>query len=128
MAAWTRDDVKNIAPEFGVASDQVLDRYIAWASSEVNEDVHGARAARAGALLTAHLLTVLPYGVSGSNTSSSQSAGPVVRERVGDVEVQYSDPSSSISQAITSAGLGQSKYGVEYSRLVRLAACGPWAL
>lgn len=123
MAEWTNADVIAVAPEFVSLDPVIVDRYIAIAEQEINPRVFGARTARAGALLTAHLLTVTPpAGV----TPAAAPVGPIASESVGGVSVSYAVPA--LSGAGLAAGLALSRYGVEYSRMVRQCAAGPWVL
>jgi hypothetical protein len=117
MAEWTKDDVKLIAPEFAAVDDATLDQYIAFAYTEVNPCAFGSRTVRAGALMTAHLLTVLPpAGV----TPKASASGPVQSRSVGGVSVTYA--TVQLSGAALSSGLAMSKYGIEFARLSRISA------
>jgi hypothetical protein len=122
-APWTVTDVKALASEFSGLSDPEIQRFINDAALEINTAVFGAKAVRAGTLLTAHLLTTLTPGASGGPAV----AGPIQSERVGDVQTTYAVPTigSPLGQA---AGLATSKYGVEYARLVRQCASGAWVI
>lgn len=116
MAEWTRADVKAVAPEFTSVGDATLDQYIGWAYDLVNPTAFGNRTVFAGALMTAHLLTTLPpLGFSGGGSAG---AFPVQSRTVGSVSVTYAVPQ--VQGAGTAQGLATSKYGVQFSALVRL--------
>jgi hypothetical protein len=113
-AEWTKDDVKAIAPEFATLDDATLDRYIGWAFNQVNPCAFKDRTPFAGALMTAHLLTVLPSagGVGGTT-------GPVVSRSVGGVSVTYG---AVALQGAATVGLDRSKYGIQFAQLASVSA------
>lgn len=123
MAAWTSADVVAIAPEFAAVAAGTLDLYVARAELQLSVGAFGAQAQLAGALLTAHLLTVLPpAGV----TSAPKPVGPIQSTSVGGVSVTYAV--STTAEAASRSGLGLSKYGVEFSRMTRNRALGAQVL
>lgn len=121
MAAWTLADVRAVAPEFRDAPDEAIDRAIEQAALFVAPDVLKARSKYAGALLTAHLLTLFPAeGV----TPGAATPGPVASQSVGGVSVSYAIPPMSGGEL--GASFTESKYGRLYSQILRLSAGGPW--
>lgn len=122
MAAWTTQDVKDIAPEFAELDATILDRYIGYAELQVNPAAFGVKTKLVGSLLTAHLLTVLPPA-GGSRTAPP---APVQSRSVGQVSVSYAV--MPFNPANVRASLTLSRYGAEYARLVSLAAFGAQVL
>jgi hypothetical protein len=114
----TPADIRNFAPEFDSAelTDPRIQIYIDMADGEINEDAWGSRAKTAEILLTCHMLKM-----AGANASST-GTGPITGMSVGDVSVQYAAPQ--VSAVGLEASLAMSKYGLEYARLVKLAAFG----
>jgi hypothetical protein len=109
MADTTADNVKLIAPELVTFIDDnaslttlILDDVAA----QVESAIYGNKQERAQRYLAAHFLTLSKQGSEGL---SSGAAGPVKREKVGDVEFEYS---SNISKAFSDLSrLDETKYG-----------------
>lgn len=112
-----------VAPEFSSVAADTLAVYLDLAEGEINVALWGKRAARGAAFLTAHLLTLFPpTGV----TPKATEPGPVQSRTVGQVSVTYAV--AALDSGSLKAGLGQSRYGIEYARLVRIGCFGPQVL
>lgn len=124
MAEWVPQDVRDIAPEFASLTDPQIQPWIDRAYNQINPDAFGDSTAFAGALLTAHLLTIFPpAGV----TVAPGAPGPVSSESVGQVSVSYAVPPVKTRAALTGT-LGQSRYGIEFSRMIELTGFSPQVL
>lgn len=119
----TPTELKASYPEFASLSDLVVQAQLDTADEQINEDAWGSRAKRAEMLLACHLLIV--SGALGSGTGGGAGGGPIQSARVGDVSVTYASTNAlAVQLQGLDPGLAQSRYGVEYARLVRLAAMG----
>lgn len=129
MAVWTKDNVRAIAAEMSVAngvSDAVIDLYISMAEKQIDDRVFGDSTIDAGSYLTAHMLKIDGYGAAGQGAGGG-AAGPVTGITVGRVSVQYADTASKTGSGV-SADLARSRYGITYSRFVRLAVPTPFVI
>lgn len=111
MAAWTKADVKMVAPEFETLSDAVIDYAIGIADRQISASAFGDRVVEAGSYLTAHLLFIR------KNTGAT---GPVTGVTVGQVSMTY----GMIKAAMHADSLASNRYGQEYERLCDLGAFG----
>jgi hypothetical protein len=100
--------------------DATVDLYISIAEKQVDDRIFGDLTIDAGSYLTAHLLKTDGYGAAGQGAGGN-AAGPVTGITVGKVSVQY----ASASSPAASAELARSRYGVAFSRLIRLAGPTP---
>lgn len=117
----TPADVKAIAQEFSGVPDATFAPYIARASRGLNPTVWGQRIADACAQLVAHYMTENPpTGV----TFVPAAPGPIASKTVGSVSVTYAVAAYVASNSAGS--LTATKYGKEYSRMVREVAAGPY--
>lgn len=123
MAVCTAAEVKAIAPEFAAVDDATVDLYVGRAELELNPMFFGQRLGHAGALLTAHLLTVTPPAGA---TPKPGTLAPIASQTVGGVSVTYAVAAVSASEIRGS--LGASRYGAEYARTVRNLGAGAWLL
>ena len=129
MALWTRVDVRAIAPEMSVVNgvaDATVDLYISIAEKQIDPRVFDDKTIDAGSYLTAHLLKIDGYGAAGQGAGGG-AAGPVTGITVGRVSVQYADTASKAGSGV-SADLSRSRYGISYSRFVRLAVPTPFVI
>lgn len=111
---WTRADVIRLAPEFAAVPLEQLAPIMEEASLTLNRGAFStAGIPVAGALLTAHLLTLSPPpGVTPTGRF-------ITAETVGGVSVSY------VPSAAGGRGdLGQTTYGVRFSRLARARVIG----
>lgn len=127
MILVTPSDVARIAPEFkelsvddseGGGADQIED-IIKLARSFVSEGAWGARAKYGIILMTAHLLKQLGFG-----DSSAGASGPVLREKVGDLERQY----GALNLSAASEGdqlIAATSYGQQYLMLRKTVFFSP---
>lgn len=120
---WAASEVKAFALELATIDNAVVDVYSEYAAIQISADAFGtaAKAKYAGILLTAHLVTIMAAPSSGVSVGGSGAASSMT---VGQVSVSYAVPS--LDSATLRGGLGLTKYGVEYSRLIR--AAGLWAM
>ena len=110
MGATTSDNIKAIAPEltaFIDANAPVLALILSDVAGEVTVGVFGAKQEKAQRYLAAHYLTLANSGTGGSGSGGS-TAGPLKKEKVGDVEKEYVDMSKSSS---AKTGLSETSYG-----------------
>lgn len=114
------DDIRAMAPEFSALTDAQIQYYIDLADLEINEEAWGSRAKHALMLLTCHKM--ISMGVLSG--ASSSSVGPISSTSVGDVSVSYAATATLAVQQGLDASLSGNKYGIEYNRLVKLAAYG----
>ena len=88
MADITWDDVINIAPELDddEISDETRDFILGYANGALNPDAFKTTSLpMARALLAAHFATM------GPSSGGSAAAGPVLKERAGDLDRTYAD-------------------------------------
>ncbi|RIY00211.1 DUF4054 domain-containing protein [Aureimonas flava] len=78
-------------------------------------------------LLTAHNLIVEGVLSGGSGSADGTYAGPITKERVGDVEVTYGGSSSSSDDGVSNSAnpLASTSYGRQYLALMRANFGGP---
>jgi hypothetical protein len=99
-------------------SDATVDLYISIAEKQIDSRVFGDLTVDAGAYLTAHLLKCDGYGLPNEG-AGGVAAGPVTGITVGRVSIQY-------AEAVGSNGdLSRTRYGVAFSRLMRLSCPSP---
>lgn len=103
MSATTKENVKLIAPElvtFIDANEGTVTLILSDVAGEVTQGVFGSKQEKAQRYLAAHYLTF-------ANSSSGAGAGPVKKEKVGDVEKEYAV--SAVSSA--KPGFSETSYG-----------------
>lgn len=119
----SRSDVITLAPELSVVpAGTEFDFFIAMAST-INDDQY------AGALLTAHLMTVSRMAEQYDGESSANlGQGPVSSESVGEVSRSYGAGGSGLFAGASAGtilmGLNTTKYGIMYSMLAKLKGPG----
>lgn len=84
MAATTQANVLRIAPELSTVDQDLWDLILADVDNIVSFSIFGIFTEVAARYLVAHELTILQPGTAGSNSS-----GPVIEEKVGDVTYKY---------------------------------------
>lgn len=84
MAATTQANVLLIAPELSTVSQDLWDMILSDVNNIVDSSIFGTFTEVAARYLAAHQLTLLQPGTAGSNSS-----GPVIEEKVGDVTYKY---------------------------------------
>lgn len=72
--------------------------------------------------LAAHLATV---GAGANSSSGGATVGPVIEEKVGDLQAKYS---ASAAQIVTVSGLGMSAWGVLYLGIIRRSPARAWVV
>ncbi len=115
----TPTDVRKGAPEFANLTDPQIQIEIDNADTEICEAAWGSRARRGEIALARHLLIM--NGATGQGNSGA--AGPLTGAKAGEVSVNYAAPMWIPGMGLH-ASLMLSKYGLEYARLVDLAAFG----
>lgn len=113
MAATTKDRISAIAPELKdfIADDScVVSIILEDVASEVKQGVFGSKQERAQRYLAAHYLTL------SNPATSSGSSGAVKREKVGDVEKEYTDASQLKGSQV---GYSETSYGRTYLQIRR---------
>lgn len=101
----TAADVIDVAPEFGAESVARINRFIARALPYINPRIWGIKTDYAHALFTAHLL-------KGSGSASGGGpvvipAGPVTKEKMGDLEISYASATISSPSSFETTNYGQ---------------------
>lgn len=113
MAATTADKVSAIAPElkdFIDGNSCIVNLFLADVASEVKQGVFGPKQERAQRYLAAHYLTL------SNPATSSGSSGAVKREKVGDIEKEYTDASKAKG---TQIGYNETSYGRTFLQIRR---------
>jgi hypothetical protein len=112
-------DIRDAFPEFAstsLAPDPFLQQCIDDADLEIEPTAWGSRAELAEKYLAAHYATL--------RLRKNGVAGPQTGTRVGDVAVQYAMPVSSLVGMGLDPGLATTSYGLNYARLIKIAAFG----
>ena len=113
MASTTADKISAIAPELkDFINDNActVDLILSDVNDEVKQGVFGAKQERAQRYLAAHYLTL------SNPATSSGSSGAVKREKVGEVEKEYSDASKVKGAQV---GYSETSYGRTYLQIRR---------
>lgn len=99
----------DVAPELAATDPAKLERFIEYASDEINRASYGTdrKADRATAYLAAHMLTM--------SLRNGANQGAVIKERVGDLERGYAAPSSGGDAHLDA--YKATSYGTEFLRL-----------
>lgn len=124
MSIATPTELKARAPEFSAVLDATVQVYLDMATEEIEPGAWGSRAKNAEILLACHKMIILGV-LNAAGSGGGGATGPIQSVKVGDVSVTYG---TSTSLAVQLQGLdpslAASKYGIEYARLIRLAAMG----
>jgi len=112
MAATPTQLKESIAPEFATKDDSVVQVFLDRAALYLSESVFGTLYDTAVLYLAAHMMTITFRG--------SGDAGKIVKKKVGDIEVQYSNNSAK-GAAET---LSETSYGREFMRIRRTKVIG----
>jgi len=99
--AWDLATFQLKFPEFSDLEQDAYDLCTSVAELYVNEAVWGVKYDSGVAYLTAHLIALAQRG-------SAEAAGPVIMEKVGDLQRRFADQSGDE----TLGGLGKTNYGV----------------
>ena len=105
-------DIQNNFSEFASTDSSLITRYIAKAEQRIDEDVYGSLYDQAVEYLTAHLLSVEANG---------SASGQISKEKVGDLELNYDNPSTSSGENLTS-------YYQEFKNISKRVPKGPLVL
>lgn len=112
-------------PEFNSVADPIVQQALDDADEEINVDVWGTRAVKGESALAAHKL-VTSGALNDPNATGIQGSGPVQNMKVGDVSLSFDV--NAIARAVDTQGLDMglatTKYGLEYTRLLKSLACG----
>ena len=103
MADTTKANILIIAPELSTVSDDAFTLIIADAAREFTEDEYGDNEEVVQRWWCAHMLTI-----SNNPSGSGIGSGPVKRERVDDVEIEYDNNTSGASAEL---GYNSTRYG-----------------
>lgn len=116
----TPDDLKTRWPEFAGVADPLIQDALDDADEEINADAWGTRAVKAECALAAHFLKKNGALTSGAPGLPTDNLGSV---KVGDVSVTYNTAAIMMAvQAGVDASLADTKYGLEYIRLMNTVA------
>lgn len=116
MGNTTKVNVKLIAPELSTVTDELFDLILADVALEVSSASFGAKQEQAQRYLAAHYLTI-----SVGSAESSASSGSVKKEKVGEVEIEYSDSLKDILSSIKASRFDETKYGRQFESVKRTA-------
>ena len=116
MGNTTKANVKLIAPELASVADDLFDLVLADVALEVSSAGFGAKQEVAQRYLAAHYLTI-----SVGTAETSASAGSVKKEKVGEVEIEYSDSLKDILTSIKASRFDETKYGRQFESVKRTA-------
>lgn len=116
----TAETFKARYPEFSSVPDALVTLVLADAIADVGETWVERDRARAQMLLCAHMLTLegWPARATGEGGGGA-SSGPVKREKVGDVEVEYAGVSGSTGLGAYGGSFASSIYGQQYWELLK---------
>lgn len=109
MGNTTKEKVILIAPELLSVTDELFNLILADVALEVSSASFGAKQEQAQRYLAAHYLTI-----STGSASSSSSAGSIKKEKVGEVEIEYSDSLKDILSSIKASRFDETKYGRQF--------------
>lgn len=111
-------------PEFSALDDTIVQTALDDADEEINVDVWGTRAAKGESALAAHLL-VTRGALNDPGATGMQGSGPVQNMKVGDVSLSFdvNAIARGVEQGLEVA-LATTKYGLEYTRLLKSLAAG----
>jgi hypothetical protein len=112
------DIFNDIAPEFAAELPARVLRFLTYAQADVNALVWKSKNDRAVATLAAHMITIANRGASGAG-------GPLIGEKLGDMEYHYAAPAKRTSHA---SDYATTAYGVEFLRLRATVLKGPLLL
>ena len=117
MSLTTKANVLIIAPSLSTVSDDLWNFALNNVGYAISTSVFGVRTEEAARYWVAHKLTLL------AESSSSAAAGPMIKERVGDVMREYAKPQS-VSES--NSDYARTKYGIEFLAIRKsmLAAFG----
>lgn len=124
MSIATPAELKARAPEFAALSDPTVQTYLDMATEEIEPGAWGSRAKSAEILLACHKMIVLGV-LNAAGSGGGGATGPVQGVKVGDVSVSYGATASlAVQLQGLDPALALSRYGLEYARLIKLAAMG----
>ena len=106
MGNTTKEKVILIAPELSSVVDELFTLILADVALEVSSASYGAKQEVAQRYLAAHYLTL-----SVGSAEGSASAGSIKKEKVGEVEIEYSDSLKDILSSIKASRFDETKYG-----------------
>lgn len=117
------DALVTFAPELdGKLDDDELDQICEWVGDEIDTATAGQRQGDRMALnLAAHIATMHVRAQAGGAGGAS-TTGPVQSVTIGPVSKTYSVAMTGVTSTASERALGQTAYGLEYQRLVRLFA------
>jgi len=110
------DFVIDVAPELSGESETRINRFIGLAKLSVSEDVWGAKADFATALLAAHYLTMATREGVG---------GEVKRKRIGEAEIEYGLTGGGSTSTDAVHELNLTSYGKQFLQLRRTLVITP---
>lgn len=117
MGNTTKENVKLIAPELSTVTDELFNLILTDVALEVSSASFGAKQEQAQRYLAAHYLTI-----SVGSAESSASSGSVKKEKVGEVEIEYSDSLKDILSSIKATSrFDETKYGRQFESVKRTA-------
>lgn len=112
MSLTTKANVLIIAPHLSTASDDLWTMVLDDVEISLSASVFGLKTEMAARNWVAHNMTLL------ADTNTTAPSGPVVKEKVGDVETEFARPSK-MNQ--TDTEYSRTKYGVTFLSIRRSA-------
>lgn len=104
-----------LAPEFSAVDTTIKTDFITQAAAQLSPVVWGSKYQMGLVRLAAHWLTLRARALAGSGGGGGGSAGPVKREKAGDLEIEYaSSASSTAAGSYSTSPYGTTSHGMEY--------------
>jgi hypothetical protein len=122
--AITPAEFKERFPEFDSVDDLRVQTFIDKALLNIGESEWGAYFVEGQLYLTAHFLAL---DERSRNSGGTPEAGPVIARKIGDVSVTFASPASASGGSVENP-YGQTSYGQEYWRLVKIVGEGMVAI
>lgn len=116
----SRDQLREVAPEFASESNATLDSWLGRAARRLDAAVWDTLYVDACIYLAAHLLTLSKRASAGL-----AGAGPVVSQAAGDTSVSYG---AVVGVMSPDALYGTTSYGIEFLNLKRLIVTTPFVV
>lgn len=110
MSLTTKSNVLIIAPALSTVSDDLWNFVLVNVEYAISTSVFGIRTEEAARYWVAHKLTLL------AESSTAAAAGPMIKEKVGDVMREFAKPQSVTG---SDADYARTKYGIEFLSIRR---------
>ena len=111
-------------PEFKDVSDEMIDLVLDESISDVGDSWLERDRARAQMLLAAHKLTLEGEPTRSITGVGGAALGSIKRDKVGDVETEFTGAGAGVIASANSLGLTDTPYGMEFIRLRKRSFAG----